>query len=122
MRAAGLGFNSAATAASLRDALDRAGGVDGLVVLATAAAKADAGPLRELAATLGLPIRAVTRGELATAPVLTRSTRVAALYGTGSVAEAAAVVAAGPAARLVSARAVSADGHATAAIADREGP
>jgi cobalt-precorrin 5A hydrolase len=40
------------------------------------------------------------------------------MFGTGSIAEASALVAAGPGARLRGPRAVSADGTATAAIAE----
>ncbi len=58
-------------------------------------------------------------GALAAQPVLTRSERVAERFGTGSVAEAAALAAAGPGARLVAPRVVSTDGMATAAIAER---
>lgn len=118
MIVAGLGFRSAAAAASLRDALARAG--DGEVAaLATAADKAGAAAIVDLAAELGLPVIAVAPADLAAQPVATRSPRVAALRGTGSVAEAAALAAAGPGARLLGPRAVSGDGMATAALAER---
>ena len=117
MRVAGFGFRAAASAGSLRDALAAAGGSEGLVALATADGKACARPLLALAAELALPVRGVTPAALAAAATLTRSARVAARFGTGSVAEAAALAAAGPAARLLGPRAVSHDGMATAAIA-----
>ncbi len=117
MRVAGLGFRSRATAASLADALAAAGGpVD---ALATAADKAGAAAICDLARGLGLPLIAVGPAALAAEATLTRSARVAARFGTGSVAEAAALAAAGPGARLSGPRVVSADGLATAAIAER---
>lgn len=121
MRVAGFGFRTSATVAALRDALERAGGPDGIEVLATVSDKAGAAALSDLATQLGLPIRPVTGGELAAADVVHRSARVKALHGTDSVAEAAALAAAGPGARLVVARVVSADRTATAAIAEGAG-
>ncbi len=118
MRVAGLGFREAASVASLRDALAAAGGTEGVVALATADEKTGALSLQELAVELALPIRGVTPAALAAAETQTRSDRVAARFGAGSVAEAAALVAAGPAARLLGPRAVSRDGMATAAIAE----
>ena len=49
--------------------------------------------------------------------MLTQSAKVAERFGTGSVAEAAALAAAGPGAQLLGPRVVSGDGLATAAIA-----
>lgn len=87
--------------------------------LATVAGKA-AG-LRALGAKLGLPVVAVPDGALRGVATLSQSGRVRGLYGTGSVAEAVALVAAGPGARLWGPRAVSADGMATAAVAEGGG-
>jgi cobalt-precorrin 5A hydrolase len=117
MRVVGLGFRASATVASLDDALARAGGAADLI--ATLREKAAAPVLLAFAAEYGLAVRAVGRDEMAGAGTLTRSARVAARFGTGSVAEAAALVAAGPGARLLGPRVVSADGLATAAIAER---
>ncbi|PKP72936.1 MAG: precorrin methylase [Alphaproteobacteria bacterium HGW-Alphaproteobacteria-6] len=117
MRAAGFGFRGTATVASLADALARAGGRADLV--ATAADKAAAPAFVGFAAQCGLAVRAVGRDELAGVDTLTHSARVAARFGTGSLAEAAALAAAGPGARLLGPREVSADGLATAAIAER---
>lgn len=116
MIVAGFGFRSGATLAALQDALARAGGPDGVTHLATLAAKA-AG-LQPLAQTLELPLVALEPDGLRGIPTLTRSDRVQALFGTGSVAEAAALAVAGPGARLRGPRAVSSDGTATAAIAE----
>lgn len=116
MIVAGFGFRKETSLEALQDALARAGGAEGVTHLATLAAKAPA--LAGLGAALGLPVVALAPAELVGQAVLTRSDRVAALYGTGSVAEAAALAAAGPGARLRGARAVSTDGTATAAIAE----
>ncbi|WP_245990004.1 cobalamin biosynthesis protein [Tabrizicola piscis] len=116
MIVAGFGFRSGATTGALQDALARAGGAAGVTHLATAAAKAEG--LAGLSAALGLPVVSLEPEALAEQAVMTQSDRVAALYCTGSVAEAAALAAAGPGARLRGPRAVSADGTATAAIAE----
>jgi cobalt-precorrin 5A hydrolase len=116
MIVAGFGFRAETTLAALRDALARAGGPDGVTHLATLAAKAP--DLAALGRSLGLPVIALPPEALKDQPTLTRSPRVEALYATGSVAEAAALAAAGPGARLRGARATSQDGTATAAIAD----
>ena len=116
MIVAGFGFRSGTTLAALQDALARAGGPGGVTHLATAAAKA--GGLEQLAEALGLPVVAVPSEALQAQPVLTHSERVDALFGTGSLAEAAALAAAGPGARLWGPRVVSANGQATAAIAE----
>ncbi len=118
MKIAGMGFREAAGIDSLRSALMAAGGTDGIVALATATEKADAQALIALAAELRLPIRAIAPVALAAVETQTWSDRVASRFGTGSLAEAAALAAAGPAARLLAPRAVSADGMATAAIAE----
>ena len=71
--------------------------------------------LRPLADLLGLPLRIVSVAGVETP---TRSPRVRSLHATGSVAEAAALVAAGPTARLTGPRIVSACGRITIAIAE----
>lgn len=117
MRVAGIGFRGGASLQSLTDALARAGG--GADALATAESKAGAAVALALARALGLPLIAVTRADLERQPVLSHSARVAARFGTGSVAEAAALAAAGPGARLLGPRVISQDGLATAALAER---
>lgn len=116
MRVAGFGFRTGATEAALRDALTRAGGETGVSVLATAGNKV-AG-LRPLATTLGLPVVGIQHADLGDQAVMTHSPRVKGLYGTGCLAEAAALAAAGPGARLLGPRAQSTDGTATAALAE----
>jgi cobalt-precorrin 5A hydrolase len=117
MIVAGFGFRAGVTLAALQEALARAGGADGVTHLATLADKAEG--LAPLGAALGLPIVVVDDPALRGQATITRSVRVQTLMGVGSVAEAAALAAAGPGARLRGARAVSADGTATAAIAER---
>lgn len=117
MRVAGFGFRRAASLASLREALAAAGGAEGIDALATAAAKAGSTALQKLAAQLGVPVHAVPAEALAGAITVSRSELVAARFGTGSVAEASALIAAGVGSRLLGPRAASNDGMAMAAIA-----
>jgi len=116
MIVAGFGFRSETSLAALQDALARAGGAEGVTHLATLNRKAPA--LADLSVVLGLPVIALAAEALIGQPTLSRSDRVEALQRTGSVAEAAALAAAGPGARLRGRRAVSADRTATAAIAE----
>jgi cobalt-precorrin 5A hydrolase len=121
MRVAGLGFRKEATIESLRDALAAAGGARGLDALATVTDKAEAAVIVSLARELDLTIRPVPAEILAGVETSTHSVRIETMFGTGSLAEAAALAAAGRRARLVSARAMSRDKSATAAIAEGEG-
>lgn len=86
MRVIGLGLSSAATCGDLRAALAAAGPVDALAVLQS---RADHPALADLPVTT-LPETAI-RG-IATP---TRSPRIMARFGCGSVAEALAIVASG---------------------------
>jgi cobalt-precorrin 5A hydrolase len=114
---AGFGFRAAATADSLADALARAGGPAGVTRLATAADKAEAPAFRALAGRLRLPVSGIAAALLARQATATDSDASRAARGTGSLAEAAALAAVGPGARLVAPRAVSADRLATCALA-----
>ncbi len=118
MRTAGIGCRSAATVASLQDALNRAGG--GVDQLATLPEKAGLPAVQEFARETGVPIVETPQETLATQLTLTHSHIIETRFGTGSVAEAAALAASAPGARLIGPRVVSEDGLATAAIA--EGP
>nr|WP_245524144.1 cobalamin biosynthesis protein [Methylobacterium nonmethylotrophicum] len=119
---AGIGFRHATTpdeiltlvAAGLRQA-DLAGAR--LSALATAADRAGDSAIRAAAETLGVPVVAVAVEALREAGrrVVTRSARIEASRGVGSLAEAAALAAAGPDARLVLPRIASAG--ATCALA-----
>lgn len=112
---AGIGFREAAGPASIRDALERAGGA-GLRDLALPERKARHPAVRALA-RLGYRIHPVTAEALSAAVTLTDSAAARAAHGTGSVSEGCALVAAGPGARLLAPRSISGDGLATAAIA-----
>ncbi|WP_296744869.1 cobalamin biosynthesis protein [Mesorhizobium sp.] len=121
MKVAGLGFRHKATLASLRDALIAAGDHHDIAAVATVDDRAGETAIGLLARELKVPIKAVAPDRLAGVSTLTQSAFVKARYGTGSVAEASALVAAGRNARLIATRAVSRDGKATAAIAEGEG-
>lgn len=114
-RIAGIGLRAAATLASLEQAL--AGQEGRLSALATLEDKADHPAIQQLAKALGLPLRAIPRASLAGLATLTRSCRIEQGFGTGSVAEACALAACGPGARIITPRITSADGLATIALA-----
>jgi cobalt-precorrin 5A hydrolase len=116
--AAGFGFRGAATAASLADAFARAGAAGRANTLATAADKAHMLAFDTFARSLALPVRAVDAASLARQETATRSRASLSARGTGSVAEAAALAAAGHGARLIAPRVISADGLATCALAE----
>lgn len=121
MRFAGLGFRRDVTLASLHEALAAAGGIAGVAAIATVSDKANSDALQRLARELDVPVKAIPADVLASIATLTQSELVQEKFGTGSVAEAAALAAAGRDARLVSTRVVSQDRTATAAIAEGEG-
>ncbi|MCK1736850.1 cobalamin biosynthesis protein [Bradyrhizobium sp. 138] len=121
MKVAGFGFKKDVALASLRDALLAAGGPEGLSAMATVCDKADTESLKQLARECGVPIKAVPADMLASIDTPTQSKLVAEKFGTGSIAEAAALAAAGPRARLIATRVVSKDRTATAAIAEGDG-
>jgi cobalt-precorrin 5A hydrolase len=118
MKVAGFGFQRHVTIDSLREALVAVGGARGLDALATASDKADAPVLISLARELGLTIKAIPAEQLAGIETPTRSERIEAMRGIGSLAEAAALAAVGQHGRLVSTRIVSRDKTATAAVAE----
>lgn len=121
MRVVGIGFRAAADLASLQDALQKVlasaggGGIDALV---TEAAKSREKVFRELAQVMCVPGLGVPTRDLSQMITPTQSARIQDRFGTGSLAEAAALAAAGPTARLVAQRVVSGDGMATAALAE----
>jgi len=121
MIVAGFGFRAAATADSLRDALARAAGERKVTAFAAPADKAQAACLSELAGELGVEIHTLAAHDLSRQKTPTEAPRVRAARGTGSVAEAAALAAAGLGARLLAPRSISADRLATCAIAIGEG-
>ncbi|UWR77167.1 cobalamin biosynthesis protein [Phaeobacter inhibens] len=125
MKVAGIGFRAAATAADLQAALALTG--ERVDALASIAQKADAPAMQEFARSLGLPVISLQEQDIAGEQTLTCSPRIKARFGTGSLAEAAALAGArhgatGARARLLAPRVVTADGLATAAIAERLEP
>lgn len=115
MIVAGFGCTSRAGLASLKDALARYDPAP--CVTALACPEARQAMVSPLARALGLPLIALPHAALAGIATPTQSARSMDAYGTGSVAEACALVAAGPGAYLLAGRQVSADGLATCAIA-----
>ena len=117
MSVAGFGFRQGATRESLADALRAAGGAAGVMRVATVAGKAEAPVFKDFAAALAVAAEAVEASRLPAAKVLTASAKSEAMYGTGSLSEAVALIVAGPGARLLGPRVISADRMATCAIA-----
>jgi cobalt-precorrin 5A hydrolase len=122
MIVAGVGCRRGAAApdieAAIRAALERAGVAShALDCIATTAAKNGEAGIMAAAAKLGVDLVLIPEAELQAANdrTATRSGRVLALTGVHSVAEAAALAAAGPSARLISPRLVM--GDATCAVA-----
>ncbi|MBI5131315.1 MAG: cobalamin biosynthesis protein [Rhodopseudomonas palustris] len=121
----GLGFRAAASQASIAEVIAAARNAAApaqATALAVPADKATHPPLIAAATAAALPCRAVSDAELrqAAGRVETNSPRVARARGVGSVCEAAALAAAGPAARLAVPRLISNDRQATAAVAIEE--
>lgn len=118
---AGFGFRAAATTDSLADALREARAAAGrnepLACIAAPADKAAAPVFTRFAADVGVEIAAVAAKNLP-AETPTQAPRVLAERGVGSVAEAAALAAAGPGAKLLAPRAISEDRAATCALAE----
>jgi len=127
MIVAGIGCRRGASAsdieAAVRAALAGANvSADVLDAVATIAGKSGEAGIRAVAAKLGVALVAVPETEIKAASnrAQTRSARVLALVGVPAVAEAAALAAAGPAARLISPRLVI--GGATCALAASGAP
>jgi cobalt-precorrin 5A hydrolase len=113
------GAGAAEIEAAIAAALDRVGlSIAAVGVVATSAAKGSEPGIAAAATSIGVPLVLVAQDDLAVAGAraATRSERVLALAGVPSVAEAAALAAGGPAARLIAPR--IAVGPATCALAD----
>jgi cobalt-precorrin 5A hydrolase len=122
MIVAGVGCRRGAPAsdveAAIRAALARANvAASALDAVATIASKSAEAGIRATAEKLGVSLVAVSEAEIKTATdrIETRSARVLMLIGVPAVAEAAALAAAGPAARLITPRVMM--GAATCALA-----
>ncbi|QPI65528.1 cobalamin biosynthesis protein [Vreelandella venusta] len=121
LRIAGFGFRSEATLESLGQALDQL--IDQYGVIDKLAAAHSMLPLvEELGRLRNIKVIAVADAELSTVATLTHSTHSLQARGTGSVAEAVALLAAGPNASLVGPRIISVDRRATTALALLEVP
>lgn len=116
MIVAGFGFRAGASLSSLRDALARAC-ADGAEPDVLAAPADKIALLRLLAQERQVPAVPVAGEALEAAATVTLSTASLAARRTGSVAEASALAAAGPGARLLTARHISSDRMATCAMA-----
>jgi cobalt-precorrin 5A hydrolase len=112
IRVAGIGLNARATGSALAEVVERLGPCDRMATLADRA--------QRLSALAGRGVAAVASVSGIATP--TQSPRIARLHGTGSVAEACAIVAAGRDARIVIPRIISRDGTVTGAVAEGEGP
>ncbi|NEY91530.1 cobalamin biosynthesis protein [Tabrizicola oligotrophica] len=118
MRVAGIGFRQGVPLDTLRGVLRAVEALGGPAeALASLPEKAADARLQSLAAERGLPLYPVAVAGLATP---TRSLRIMARHGTGSVAEAAALAACGPGAKITVARITAPDGMATCAMAETE--
>ena len=116
MRVAGIGFRKGAPLDSLREVLHAVEAQGGRAeALASLPEKAADARLQTLAAERGLPLIPVA---VAGQTTPTQSPRVMALHATGSVAEAAALAAAGAGAKITVARITAPDAMATCAMAE----
>tara|TARA_R110002110_G_scaffold27592_21_gene100127 strand:+ start:1010 stop:1378 length:369 start_codon:yes stop_codon:yes gene_type:complete len=121
MRVIGIGFRGAADLSSLQNALQKVlatAGTGGIDALVTEAAKSREKVFRELAQVVGVPGLGVSAHDLGQMITPTQSDRIQDRFGTGSLAEATALAAAGPEAQIVVRRVVSDDAMATAALAE----
>lgn len=118
MIVAGFGFRSSVAATTLIDLYEAVARPNGATALATAADKAESQAMRTLADHAGLPLIGVDSIALQRQDTATQSTVSTIARGTGSVAEAAALAAAGPNSHLRVARQISQDRTATCAIAE----
>nr|WP_300036660.1 cobalamin biosynthesis protein [uncultured Roseobacter sp.] len=122
MIVAGFGFRSRATVQSLQGALSAAQVGTPLKpdAAATIRDKAEAPVFLRFAADQNLRPVAIDDADLQRQQTTTQSAASLAARETGSMAEAAALAAAGPGARLIAPRVVSDDGMATCALAQGE--
>ena len=119
MIVAGIGMRADATEADLHAALALTRRTpDTLATLAIKVTPA----LRRFADRMGLPLIELSEADIADIPTRTVSPRIQARFGTGSLAEAAALRVAGRGAKLTTLRVASPNGMATAAIAEGIAP
>ncbi|MGV6839940.1 MAG: cobalamin biosynthesis protein [Planktomarina sp.] len=112
---AGFGFRKGAQAHSFRGVLDALGAQ--VTHVATLTAKADDRGFQDFAQTAGFDVIAVSHADVMKVETPTYSEASVKAYGVGSVAEAAALAAAGAGAKLLGPRTISQDGMVTCALA-----
>ncbi len=122
MIVAGIGYRAAATLADLQDALALTGTMPD--ALASIAAKAHCVQMTQLANDLNLPVIALMPDQICGVVTPTQSDRINARFGTGCLCEAAALAGAqhnssNTQTRILVTRVLTANGMATAAIAER---
>lgn len=119
MIVAGIGCSGRATLPELRALLVEVaqGCIPGMIACLEGRA-AQIGPL---ALEMGLPLVALPRDALRGVATPSQSDRIMAGFGTGSVAEACAILGAGHGARIICARHLSPIGQATCALAEGTG-
>ncbi|MEP3918027.1 cobalamin biosynthesis protein [Ascidiaceihabitans sp.] len=117
MIVAGFGFTTSATFDSLKQALVATGYAMQIDGVATAADKTQTPAFVDFAKAQKCPVFKVATTEIEATQTQTQSPISARERGTGSVAEAAALSAAGPGATLIISRQISNDRMATCAIA-----
>lgn len=117
MIAAGFGFRDGTSIDSLLEVFARASADHAPNCIATAADKLQTPAFQALVQRLGLPAIPLAAGQIAAMPTATDSPASRAARNTGSLAEAAAIAAAGKNPRLVVPRLISGDRTATCAIA-----
>ncbi|MBW4709106.1 cobalamin biosynthesis protein [Roseobacter sp. YSTF-M11] len=120
MIVAGFGFRKSASVGSLRNAYDRARADAHPDLLAAPDDKITVKAFRLFADEVGRPVRGVPADVLEQQSTVTQSLASLVERNIGSVAEAAALAAAGPGAKLLTERHISADKLATCALAMRE--
>ena len=122
MIVAGFGFRAAATVDSLQSALSRVQGAHVIDALAAPEDKCAAPGLQGLSHELDLPVLPISAAALQAQETQTHSSVSQDHRKTGSVAEAAALAAAGPGATLIAPRKISEDRLATCSLARKNRP
>lgn len=123
IRIVGIGCRAKASETSLREAIEMAlvSAPGPLEILATTREKAESEVVKRIAKHFRLTLTAVESENLRGIETITRSERIMARFGTGSLSEAAALFAAGYGGSLRCVRQIASDGMATAAIAEGDG-
>ncbi|SCZ68878.1 cobalamin biosynthesis protein [Epibacterium ulvae] len=119
MKIAGIGFKSCVPSSTLEEVLKQTGQTtDAITVLRS---KAQIPAFQSFAQKLALPVILLDEDDIVGEQTPTFSARIKTRFGTGSVAEALALVVArryGQDVQLIHPRDISADGQATVAIAE----